>query len=292
MQGMPGILNFARNATEIGERRSQTRMLVTPPIYANIENLNGGLIYNMSEDGLALSAAMRLGGDGPLGMQIHIPDSVGPVEATGRIAWRSGSGKTVGIRLVGFTEEARLRIRNWLASENLRGKPQSEEEKHTKLEQHPVTGAAAITGVFPLPNPVDSSVVTESRTPEQINWIDSSVLNDQPAGVVAEPIPHPTQIVPDSLTVADSSARPCERRVFPCLPIRLFSYIELGHDNGGVLLNISESGLAVTSAMPLTENHLPSIVIQFTGSRDQVNVSGQIAWMSESKKEAGIRFVN
>src|SRR5467141_131164 len=89
MPGMPGILHFARNTPEIAERRTKSRTLVTPPIYANIENLNGGLIYNMSEDGLALSAAMNLGGDDPLGMQIHLPDSGGWVEATGEIAWRS-----------------------------------------------------------------------------------------------------------------------------------------------------------------------------------------------------------
>ncbi len=190
---MPGILHFARNDPEIAERRTQTRTLVTPPIYANIENLNGGLIYNMSEEGLALSAALNLGGDSPLGMQIHLPDSGGWIEATGEIAWRSESGKTVGIKLVSLSEEARLRIRNWLASENLQGEPQSEEEKHTRLEQHPVTEAAARTARFPLPNPVESGVVTDSRTPERINWIDSSVLNDQPTGVVAQPISQPME---------------------------------------------------------------------------------------------------
>ena len=109
---MPGTLHFARNDPEIAERRTQTRTLVTPPIYANIENLNGGLVYNMSEEGLALSAAMNLRGDGPLGMQIHLPDSRDPVEAKGLVAWRSGSGRTVGIKLVSLSEEARLRIRN------------------------------------------------------------------------------------------------------------------------------------------------------------------------------------
>ena len=292
MQGMTGILHFARNDPEITERRTQTRSLVTPPIYANIENLNGGLIYNMSEDGLALSAAMNLGGDDPLGMQIHLPDSGGWVKATGQIAWRSGSGKTVGIKLVSLSEEARLRIRNWLASENLQGEPQSEGEKPTRLGQPSVIGEPARTALFPLPNPLDSSVVEEHLSSEQINFEDSSFLIDQQERVVAEPIQQPTQVVSDGQAEAGNSPHPGERRSFPRWPIRPFSYVELGHDNGGVLLNISESGLAVTSARALSENHLPSIGIQFTGSRDQVNVSGQIAWISESKKEAGIRFVN
>jgi len=287
---MPGTLHFARNDPEIAERRTQTRTLVTPPIYANIENLNGGLVYNMSEEGLALSAAMNLRGDGPLGMQIHLPDSRDPVEAKGLVAWRSGSGKTVGIKLVSLSEEARLRIRNWLASENLQSEPRSEGEDLARLEQHPAIGSAK-TALFPLPNPMDSSEV-EDLASEQINSIDSSILADQATGFLTQPVPQPTQIAPDSLVSGDSSAQPGERRAFPRCPIRPFSYVELGHDNGGVLLNISESGLAVTSAMALAEKDLPSIVVQFTGSQDQVNVSGQIAWISESKKEAGIRFVN
>ena len=292
MQGMAGILHFARNDPEIAERRTQTRTLVTPPIYANIENLNGGLVYNMSEDGLALSAALNLGGDGTLGMQIHLPDSGGWIEATGEIAWRSGSGKTVGIKFLSLSEEARLRIRNWLASENLQREPPSEGEKLTRLEPLPAIGAAARTTLFPLPDPVDSGMVAELHTPAQTNSTDSSVLNDEPPRVVAQPTLQPAQIASGSLVARDGSAQPGERRAFPRSPIRPFSYVELGRDNGGVLLNISESGLAVTSAMPLAENHLSTIVVQFTGSRDQVNVSGQIAWISESKKEAGIRFLN
>jgi TonB family protein len=66
----------------------------------------------------------------------------------------------------------------------------------------------------------------------------------------------------------------------------------LGQDNGGLLLNISEGGLAVTTAMTLAEKDLPSIGIEFKGPREQIEVSGQIAWINESRREAGIRFVN
>src|SRR5207237_7716796 len=157
-------------------------------------------------------------------------------------------------------------------------------------EQHPANGPAK-TALYPLPNPMDSSAA-EDLASEQINSIDSPLLVDQATGFVTQPVPQPTQIAPDSLVSEDSSAHPGERRAFPRWLIRPFSYVELGKNNGGVLLNISESGLAVTSAMALAENDLPSIAVQFTGSQDQVNVSGQIAGISESKKEAGIRFAN
>src|SRR5207245_6002653 len=74
--------------------------------------------------------------------------------------------------------------------------------------------------------------------------------------------------------------------------IKPISYIELGADNGGVLLNIGEGGLAVNAAMPLSMVDVPTIRIQCTGSQaDWIEVSGQLAWIGESKKEAGIRFI-
>ena len=288
---MPGILHFARKSLEIAERRTQNRTLVTPPIYANIENLNGGLVYNMSEDGLALSAALKLGGEGPLDMQIHLPDSGGPVEATGQIAWKSESGRTVGIRFVALTEETRLRIRSWLASESSLGAPQSEEEKFPQPGPRQAR-VAPKTALFPLPDPMESGDGAEHLSPEQANSADSSVLNDEPLRVAAQPTCQPTEIASESLVDEDSSPQPLERRAFPRWTIRPFRYIELGQDNGGVLLNISESGLAVTSARILAEDHLSNIGIQFAELRDWINVSGQIAWISESRKKAGIRFVN
>jgi len=44
--------------------------------------------------------------------------------------------------------------------------------------------------------------------------------------------------------------------------------------------------------MTLAEKDLPSIRIEFKGPREQIEVSGQIAWINESRREAGIRFVN
>src|SRR5437588_10296403 len=44
--------------------------------------------------------------------------------------------------------------------------------------------------------------------------------------------------------------------------------------------------------MTLSEDDLPTIRIQVKGSRDEIEASGQIACISESKREAGIRFVN
>src|SRR3989441_5095695 len=152
---MLGTLHSARKALGVTERRARTRTLVTPPIYVDLGKVNGGLIYNMSEDGLALSAAMILGGDELVSMRILLPDSGGWMEATGRLTWKSESRKTAGIRFVGLPEEARRRITDWLAAESAQGEPQPEAEILPKPQQHSVSDRPARTPMFSLPDPVD-----------------------------------------------------------------------------------------------------------------------------------------
>src|SRR5712671_2002927 len=163
---MLGTLHSARKALGVTERRARTRTLVTPPIYVDLGKVNGGLIYNMSEDGLALSAAMILRGDELVSMRILLPDSGGWMEATGQLTWRSESRKTAGIRFVGLPEEARQRITEWLAVESSQGEPQPGAEIVPKSQQHPTGGALSGTPVFSLPDPVESSIVAEERISE------------------------------------------------------------------------------------------------------------------------------
>ncbi|MCU1315567.1 MAG: hypothetical protein JWN63_889 [Candidatus Acidoferrum typicum] len=281
-----------KKALGVTERRARTRTPVTPPIYADLGKVNGGLIYNMTVDGLALSAAMILGGDELLSMRILLPDSGGWMKATGQITWKSESRKTAGIRFVGLPEEARQRITDWLAAESSEGEPQPGAEIVPKPQKHPAGGALAGTPVFSLPGPVESSTVAEERIPELYLPEDSSALINHPAGIVSELFPQSTWAGSDQLAGGDSSAQPGERRVHPRQQIRPISYIDLGRDNGGLLLNISKGGLAVTTAMTLVEKAFPSIRIEFKGPREQIEVSGQIAWINASRREAGIRFVN
>src|SRR5690348_1778341 len=75
----------AQDATALAERRAETRTQVNPPVYVDIENVNGGLVYNMTEDGIAMSAAMVLPGGSPLKMRIELPGAGGWIEAIGQI---------------------------------------------------------------------------------------------------------------------------------------------------------------------------------------------------------------
>lgn len=71
------------------------------------------------------------------------------------------------------------------------------------------------------------------------------------------------------------------------LPI---AYVELGQENGGILLNLSEGGLAVRSALPLSAREFTGIRFQAPASQAWLTASGRIVWLSDSKKEGGIQF--
>jgi len=71
------------------------------------------------------------------------------------------------------------------------------------------------------------------------------------------------------------------------------AYVELGGTNGGIVLNISQTGMAVAAADPLVvDDCLPRIRFQLPGSGQSIEISAQIVWLAESKKSAGIRFVD
>src|SRR6267143_564239 len=67
-------------------------------------------------------------------------------------------------------------------------------------------------------------------------------------------------------------------------------YVELGQENGGILLNLSEGGLAVRSALALTSRKFAELRFQVPALQAWLTASGRIVWISDSKKEAGIQF--
>jgi outer membrane biosynthesis protein TonB len=70
------------------------------------------------------------------------------------------------------------------------------------------------------------------------------------------------------------------------------AYVELTQDNGGILLNLSEGGFAIQSALVLSSREFPELRFQLPNMRGWLTGSGRVVWMSESKKEAGIQFLD
>jgi hypothetical protein len=83
-----------------------------------------------------------------------------------------------------------------------------------------------------------------------------------------------------------------DRRLHSREKIGSVIYIELASGNGGIILNLSEGGFAVQAAMPLIDDHFPSLRFRFSKSESWIQEKGVIAWKSKSKKMAGVKFVD
>src|SRR5580704_5871192 len=84
-----------------------------------------------------------------------------------------------------------------------------------------------------------------------------------------------------------------DRRAHPRQRIRSLAYVHLGESNGGIVLNVSESGIAVQAAEALdADEGLLAMRVEIPRSRKRLEVRGEIVWVGESRKEAGLRFVD
>src|SRR5258706_85520 len=75
-------------------------------------------------------------------------------------------------------------------------------------------------------------------------------------------------------------------RVQPTSPI----LVNLNRAYDGIAFNISEHGLALSSAMTFPDGPLHNMRIQFPGFQSWIEISGQIEWKSKSNKTVGVRF--
>ena len=82
-----------------------------------------------------------------------------------------------------------------------------------------------------------------------------------------------------------------ENRAHPRLQVHSLAYVELSDENAGLILNISETGIAVQAVQVLTTNQLPRIRFRLPGTAIPIEAAGKLVWQIRSKKEAGIEFI-
>jgi TonB family protein len=68
--------------------------------------------------------------------------------------------------------------------------------------------------------------------------------------------------------------------------------LELGEGNGGIVLNVSETGIAIAVAQTILDDHFPCLSFRLPKLDRTFLAEGEIVWRSESSKSAGLRFVN
>jgi periplasmic protein TonB len=93
-------------------------------------------------------------------------------------------------------------------------------------------------------------------------------------------------------TQAGSSLDRLERRQCARHQVKSLAYLDIGADNGGIVLNISESGLAVHAVSILPPEPVVDLRIQLPRSSNRLEAKAKVAWTSGTKKEAGFAFID
>ena len=82
-----------------------------------------------------------------------------------------------------------------------------------------------------------------------------------------------------------------ERRLHVRQPAPL-TYLDLGAQNGGIILNISEGGLLAQAAEILAGDRIVRMRFELPLFKSLLEVNGHVVWLGESKKEAGVQFID
>jgi hypothetical protein len=83
------------------------------PAFASFDGVSGGMILDLSEEGLSMHTDVRLERERRVHMEIDLSAPPAHLETTGYIAWADALGRA-GVRFSDLPEEARRRLHDWL----------------------------------------------------------------------------------------------------------------------------------------------------------------------------------
>ena len=311
---MPDKMKGAESATTTTERRASQRVRASSLMYVELGDGNGGIVSWISEGGLALVAAGILKGREPgdeLGkMQIQLPEFWGAIEATGRIAWKSQSGKEAGVRFVDLGVEARDRIRKWIAAQTRKNNAEVELPELPKMQlptkkrgsrfsfadvasSRVGAGEEGRAGHEPDSSPqIERNTFDDASEAVASAFESTTCIEEHKAEALSDRGETRILSPPEEARQRRSPSPFPERRSYLRRPILLFTYAVLGDDNGGLVFNLGEGGLALTAAAGLRDSHFRQMRVRLPDSQDEIDTKGRLAWISDSGKEAGIEFVD
>jgi TonB family protein len=283
----------AEKPVAIGERRIYARTPVTPQAFVKFGDNNYGFVFNISETGLVFaptgSLTSAVGASAKLRFQL--PDSKEWIQTNGEIVWIAESQKEAGVRFVDLTEDTRIKIRNWISQE-----PSHNEDPETQNKFS--EGDDSLRTEDRLRHTI--AIARQSLPPDALpkDKVLNSIFADpglflveaKSARVKAAAQPPPAGA--DELPQAASPSLVPERRSQPRRRVLSLEYLDLGDSNGGIILNISEGGMYIQAVASLSADELSDLSFRIPDSGYQIETAGKIVWVGESKKDAGIQFVN
>ncbi len=269
----------AEKPLAIGERRLHTRTPVTPQAFVKFGANNYGFVFNISERGLvfAPTGTLTLAVGAVAKMRFQLPDSKEWIETNGEVAWIGESQREAGVRFIDLLDDTRAKIRNWISQEPLRPGPPDARD--------------AVRDALAGSQPSTSGAIPEDKVLKSI-FADPGLFLVGSKSTRAKPSVRPQPIASEEPPRATSAASIPERRSKPRRRVASLEYLDLGDSNGGIILNLSEDGMYIQAVASLSPDHVSKLTFKIPDFGYQVETSGNIVWVGESRKDAGIQFDN
>lgn len=208
---MPDNFAYGESGKSVGiaESRAHKRTQVRALGYIELSEDNGGLILNISEDGLAVQAVQVVSTDDFPRMRFRLPKTEATIEVAGRMVWQLRSKKEAGIQFVGLSEEDRARIRQWIATEpsRLAATDEVDRQRTPRREKPPLPVQAEAVPKAPAPPPEPRVILPPSLAQP------TTLMPDLPAAEIASSPP-----LPEVATRPQPPAKPKFDRVPDLLP--------------------------------------------------------------------------
>ena len=138
MTSTPGKVN---NSVLPEGRRTRIRYPVSALAYLDIGDDNGGIVLNLSEEGLGLQAVAPLQGQNEIRLRIQLPHLETRIETMAQIVWLGATNRQAGVRFLNLPAVARNQIREWIKSQPAPGLP-TEDQAALVAPERPGTLAA------------------------------------------------------------------------------------------------------------------------------------------------------
>lgn len=117
IENKPNMQEHIERLPQSRDRRAHVRRAPESLTYVALGEANGGIVGNISENGLTTTAAEMLVAEILSCIRFWLPDSARCIETSARIVWLSPSRKGAGVEFVDLSEDARNQLRKWISSE-------------------------------------------------------------------------------------------------------------------------------------------------------------------------------
>ena len=95
------------------DRRHSLRQKVNTPAFASFDGVTGGMILDLSEEGMAMQTQVPLAAHSCVPLHLTLGEPAAYLETTGYVAWADALGRA-GVRFADLPDGARERLREWL----------------------------------------------------------------------------------------------------------------------------------------------------------------------------------